>query len=382
MSRALGRTLIGLLSAAASVAGAEALYRAWVPDPNAYRKIIFRFENEQHVPFTSLDPEQLARYQVPVEHSPRTRKAFPPNTTVYLCYEGAPQPYFDEHGCVRLHFNSRGVRDREEVCAPKRPGERRVVCIGDSVTLGWGVREEDAWPRLIEEPLRRRADVRTVNCGFAGTFLPDEYFAGLQHRFHVFEPDVVVLTLCMNDLLAVNGGMAHMNEDALPDDGVRPWWHLRMLHDLIRGPAMAAWLNLDPERDWTQELLDLPPDAAFYEENDGYRTYWAGGGPQQALLDTRDWCRQRGVKYGVVMWPLLQGLNVDEFYPFAKMHDLVAAFCAEHEIPFLDLLPAFKGHNPTTLWVTPADLHGNDVAQRIACGPIAEFVAQLLQKSN
>ena len=377
MGRLLTRSLVALFTAAASVAFAEAVYRSCRPDPDVDRPVIYRIEDDQHVDLDLESAETVMRYVIPVEHSPRPRITFRPNSTVYLCYEGKPQPYLDERGCVEMHWNSHSIREREEVCAPKRPGERRVVCIGDSITMGWGVREEDAWPRLIEEPLRRRADVRTVNCGFSGTLYPDEYFAGLQYRFYVFEPDVVVLTLCMNDLLPINMGMAHANGGA---HEARPWWHLRMLHDLIRGPAMASWLNLDRARDWTQELLDESDDNAVYKTEGGRSLFWAGGGPQKALCDTRDWCRERGVKYGVVMWPLLQGLNTDEFYPFAKMHDLVASYCAQHEIPFLDLLPAFKGHNPTTLWVTPKDCHGNDVAQRIACGPVAEFVGQLLEQ--
>jgi HEAT repeat protein len=46
-------------------------------------------------------------------------------------------------------YNSDGVRDREHA-VEKPPGVRRVVCLGDSVTLGYGIRPHEAWPQVLE----------------------------------------------------------------------------------------------------------------------------------------------------------------------------------------------------------------------------------------
>ena len=77
------------------------------------------------------------------------------------------------------------------------------------------------------------------------------------------------------------------------------------------------------------------------------------------------------------IWPFFQGLGEDEHYPFTKIHRLVGEFCEANGIPFLDVLPALKGHDTPSLWVSPADYHGNDIAQRLAAGPIAEFLREL-----
>jgi len=44
-----------------------------------------------------------------------------------------------------------GFRDCE-FRAP-RSGRFRVLAIGDSFTLGWGVDREDSWPKLLEQKL-------------------------------------------------------------------------------------------------------------------------------------------------------------------------------------------------------------------------------------
>lgn len=358
-------TLVGLILV-------EALYRWLGPDPNDpgdYGWYHLDAERRE-ISAENDNARQLLR---PVAQSPRPRPAWAPNATIYLCYRGSTQPYFDAQGCVEMRFNSRGVRDREELCAPKPEGQRRIVCLGDSFTLGWGVRIEDCWTRLTEEILRRTDDgIRTVNCGFAGTLFVDEYWWGLKHRFHAFEPDVVLVTLCLNDLLATNGSLVHL---APP---ITPWWSSRLLGTLTRGSDMPPAFQLDPERDWVQEILDLPADDPIYQSKAGREAYWAAGGPQEALRAMHAWCRERGVRLGVVVWPLFQGLADSEFYPFAKMHGLVQEFCADEGIPMLDLLPTFLGRNTVELWVSPTDYHGNDVAQRIAAPPIAEFAEGLL----
>src|SRR5262249_58411655 len=47
-------------------------------------------------------------------------------------------------------YNSDGLRDREHEVA-KAPGVRRIVCLGDSTTLRWGLRPQQAYPQGPEE---------------------------------------------------------------------------------------------------------------------------------------------------------------------------------------------------------------------------------------
>ena len=272
------------------------------------------------------------------------------------------------------------IREREELCGPKPPGQRRILCLGDSMTVGWGVRREDCWTRLAEDILRREDDrVRTVNCGAAGTLLVDEYWWGLRERFHRLEPDAVVVTLCLNDLLRINGGMVHFDPGTVAAaPGELGWWeHSRILRDLTRASRMPSKLQLDPERDWVAELLAIPAQDGRYKPL-GQKVFWAGGGPRKALREMRAWCAERGIAFGVTIWPLFQGLGPGEHYPFTKMHDLVRAFCEAENIPFLDLLPTFLGHETTSLWVSELDYHGDAEAHRLASEPIARFLHSLL----
>ena len=322
---------------------------------------------------------------VPLTGVPRPRYVFSEGFEWRLCYSPPTVPYLDARGCVSIRVNSRGCREREELCEPKPPGQIRVVCLGDSFTIGWGVREEHTWPRTVEKRLRRgvRArDLRFVNCGFAGTLSIDEYAAGLIGRFKDYEPDVVVAAIYGNDVIATNSGLCHFNQRVGRGE-VLPWWQSRMLAaaaELFASGGeypMAARLRFD--HDVSAELLKLDPGDPRYEGSDP-DMYWPSGRPAEALLQMQSWCAERGIAFGVVMWPFLQGLGESEFYPFASMHDAVAGFCHDKGIPFKDLLPVLKGRCTDDLWVSPADMHANELAISIVAPTIAAFVEEMLPR--
>jgi hypothetical protein len=97
--------------------------------------------------------------------------------------------------------NSHGLRERE-LPLVKPPGTRRVVFIGDSVTFGPGVRDDQAYARLLESALSAggAGPVETVNAGVVG-YNSIQELARLQNVGLAYQPDVVVLTFLVNDLL-------------------------------------------------------------------------------------------------------------------------------------------------------------------------------------
>lgn len=75
-----------------------------------------------------------------------------------------------------------------------------IVAFGDSVTAGYGIALESAYPRVLEKLLSERGyDVRVVNAGVSG-----ETSAGGLRRVDFIKsqkPDIVVLALGGNDVL-------------------------------------------------------------------------------------------------------------------------------------------------------------------------------------
>ncbi len=309
---------------------------------------------------------------VPVSPSPRPRMGFAPGARFAICYRDFTAPWLDAQGCVDVSMSSMGIREREEIGPDKPVGEKRVLCLGDSFTFGWGIPVEAVWVRRMEPLLQEFAPtdgrVRTVNCGAAGTTVVDEYQWGLEHRFAALQPDFVLVTLCLNDLVMTNGGLGHFKERR-PSTG-------SALLDRVRGMLAGDPRVLAEDAELVERLLALPADHPWYQANVEVdrSMHWASGTPQSGLRAMRDWCKDREIPFAVCIWPFLQGLGPDAWYPFAGIHERVAEFCGQESIPCLDLLPTLAQTPASTLWVSPQDMHANPIAQELAAPKIAAFV--------
>jgi lysophospholipase L1-like esterase len=97
-------------------------------------------------------------------------------------------------------INSIGLRDNE--IGAKKDGTFRIVCIGDSWTFGWGVSNENSWPKQLEKILLAQGyKVEVINCGQGGQYT-ETYKKYLRKAVPVLKPDLVLIGLLQLDDLA------------------------------------------------------------------------------------------------------------------------------------------------------------------------------------
>ncbi len=98
-------------------------------------------------------------------------------------------------------INSDGFRGPVHAI-PRPPGGLRIVVLGDSIAFGFGVREEQTFPRVLEALLAERApaaEVEVINLGTGGYSAWNE--ARLLEDVGVaYEPDLVLVQFSINDL--------------------------------------------------------------------------------------------------------------------------------------------------------------------------------------
>ena len=369
----IARVMLATIVLGVTLGIAEFVVRRLPPPPPPLGQLSYQDRDGQ--PVTLADA--VARGQivpVPPRKTPRARFTWGPNADFYLCYSDAEalrRDWFDDQGRVFVDINEHGLRDRTGLPVQKPAGQQRILCVGDSFTFAWGIPIELGWVRLLEERLRADdRDLVTINCGAVGALCVDEYQWAVEHRFGKFEPDVVILTICLNDLIPSSGLFV---QGPAPDTGSR-------LLDLVLGAAGHSPLALDPDRDWVGELLALPRAAGeaggLYGRDKPFDAMWSQGAPQAALAALKTWCEAHNCRLLVTLWPFLQGLGPGRHYAFEPLHELVAAECQRLGIPFHDVLPALRDTPAEDLWVTPADMHANPTAQRLATPGIEAFVRE------
>ena len=94
-----------------------------------------------------------------------------------------------------LRTNELGFRDATPRLAPKRPGEFRIVVLGDSFTVAAGVDYARIYTTLLEERLKEKhPGARVINLAVGG-YNVVQYAAVLEEVALGLEPDLVVVAL-------------------------------------------------------------------------------------------------------------------------------------------------------------------------------------------
>lgn len=240
--------------------------------------------------------------------------------------------------------NSLGLRGTE-VAREKAPGTRRVVFLGDSIAMGYGVREEDAFASVVGRGLG--AGFEMVNAGVAA-YNTEQEVTWFVETGSKLAPDVVVIEVYWNDI-------SSKELVAVTADGV--------LYD--RGGAgdrRGAW---DGQLGYALRNL-LKQSRALYIISMKIRQLRAGGGGDRArenqlavlqgkvLPDVeRGWatieaqlarlraaCAAIGAALVVVVPPMPQQLA--QPFPAVRYQSVMRGICQRLAIKCLDMLPAFS----------------------------------------
>jgi hypothetical protein len=100
-----------------------------------------------------------------------------------------------------VQTNSFGFRG-PEISRDKPPGTIRIATIGDSVTDGFFVDDEDTWQSVLQRGLNQgeaHPRFEVLNCAHGGGSI-DKELAILRKAVLPLEPDVVILTFVTNDI--------------------------------------------------------------------------------------------------------------------------------------------------------------------------------------
>lgn len=97
----------------------------------------------------------------------------------------------------QFNTNSRGLRGRREYPYEKPAGERRIVVVGDSFTLGGRLIADDAVYTAVLE--RALPGVSVLNLGVAGYGI-DQQLLYLREEGFKYNPDLVIVAIFVDDL--------------------------------------------------------------------------------------------------------------------------------------------------------------------------------------
>jgi lysophospholipase L1-like esterase len=253
-----------------------------------------------------------------------------------------------------FRVNSMGLRDRE-FAIPKPAGVTRIMFIGDSLTVGWGVEDDLTVPKRLEKMLNAKGNGRkyeVINAG-VGNYNSIMEATWMMTKGIKFQPDLVIVGYFINDAEPTphrTGG------------GLAEWSYAYVI---FAGKVGEVWRRLFGGPEWEEYYSNLyKPDAPAWIKN------------QNALKQLAAFCRERNLPLLMVNFPELRQFDP---YPFAKISDTVAKLAHDMQIPYLDLLDSVRREKPETLWVTPPDPHPNAKADELFAAAINRFLETEMQ---
>jgi HEAT repeat protein/lysophospholipase L1-like esterase len=218
-------------------------------------------------------------------------------------------------------YNHDGVRDRAHALE-KPEGVRRLMCVGDSVTLGYGIEPHEAYPQVLQDLLAAQAlPVEVFNVSLGGWSTRQQLIA-YRRICRKYGPDQVLLGVCLNDIPEMGNNLTRPS----------PW-----LMELHRRSALVRRAVRAQDREIRDvEEMFAAPDSAKVQ-----------GALERTFADIRklrDETRADGAELAVLIFPFR--FQTAGGAPPPVVQERIATFCRESGIPCLDLLPALRAAGP------------------------------------
>jgi lysophospholipase L1-like esterase len=278
---------------------------------------------------------------------------------------------------VHVRINSLGFRD-DEIPVVKRPGEARILVLGDSITWGDYIEAEEVYVERMQQQLRRLLPdrpIEVINAGVGDVGLAEE-IAILKETGLKVEPDVVMVAFYLNDSRPPWGFSGEL--------GSRGWLrrHSLLAETLYKQLKVAQWLrsggedrvrwaNARTTLDWKHDrakLLELASLANF-----DWGAAWVPSSWElidRELAELKRLSEENHFKVAIVSFPVSYQVYADflEDAPQRTMEGKAHAL----GFAYFDLLPLLREHKDDNLYFDHC--HPREEANTIIGQAIAEFV--------
>ena len=257
----------------------------------------------------------------------------------------------DYYGSAHYKINSKGLRSPHSEY--RKPADtRRILHLGDSVTIGHGLPYEGTSAYILEEmlgELHRGYAVQVINAGCDG-YSPWQEYEFLRSEGYKYEPDLVMVGFVLNDVTEKFGLVRFGGNTA--GGQLR---HTRQYAAISRFPLYRAltrtpiYLFLKDRflkarlgkniREGAKRLEELQVrDLVFNHDNELVDQAWETTLGNLQKIST--YCSDNEIEMLVVIYPFAFQLDLSDSmaYPQFRVRD----FCQRNDIRCVDLLPVFS----------------------------------------
>lgn len=239
---------------------------------------------------------------------------------------------------VSIRTNELGLRGGS--ISPPTAGERRILFLGSSVTLGWGVPEDQTvTERLKQKFAEDGQQVVVLNAGI-GNYNAERYVERFITRLQTLAPTDIVVHYVLRDAETLEPARKNF---------------------LLRHSQLATTLWIVTSRHlskFREPSLEEHYRKVYDPAEKGFKEM------QVALERLANYCYLHHIRLYFAMIPDIHDLAD---YKFTFIHKKMSEIVSPLGYAYVDLLPGFTGLRPEEVWAMPGDPHPNALGhQRMA----------------
>ena len=244
-----------------------------------------------------------------------------------------PNSHYKWQG-IPVDINSHGLRN-PETTYKKPSGTIRILNLGDSVAMGWGVREENTYGRQLEALLNEQnsADLHyeVINAGVPGWNLENS-LAYFQAEGLKYDPDLIVLDLTIANDIKGDSALLADNQPA-PIKWLRS--HTYFWPFLT---VQLRWMEARAQGRERIDVIDPPTDPDKYFPTDPEAKQWQEVWSSVSAINQL--AKEKDIPVVLILFPL-EFQVLDKNYPTLPQ-EVFTAKAKEAGIPVVDPLPTFR----------------------------------------
>lgn len=239
---------------------------------------------------------------------------------------------------VKIRLNEWGLRGGPVPLS--NPGRRRLLFLGSSILLGWGVPEEQTVTARLRAMFASRGEEVEVLNGGVGNYNAVRYVERFLTHLAATQPTDIVILYFLRDAEELDPGRNNI---------------------LLRHSQLAATLWILGARYFGlagTDTLEEHYRSIYQPDAVGFKRM------EQALDKLSKYAQSHGIRIYLAMTPDVHDLT---HYKFEFIHAIMRDVAARHGYIYVDLLPAMRGLTPAQVWCMPGDPHPNGLGhQRMA----------------
>lgn len=242
---------------------------------------------------------------------------------------------------VEIKLNSMGMRSAEP-----DPDRKKILFLGSSISLGWGVENDSTYADILENNLQQAdLDYQVLNAS-VGNYNTYRYVTNFLKNQKEVQPDILVINYFINDVEKLSPGSDN--------------WFLR--NSQLTASLTIAYKKILSNRD--ENLVEYYKNL-YNPEKEGFQLML------QSLENLSGYAKSNEVKVYFTIIPDIHFLND---YPFAFIHEKMKDVAQNLGFEVVDFYDPLKKIPFDDLQIIPGDSHPNAFGHRLMAEELSDAI--------